>query len=148
LDRVNALLIAAALTTAAAGNMAAMVGRDRVTATYPGFHLVTGDTTALAANGQDRKMSNGYGSQDAIVIRKVAALSATQAQAFGLDDALQVAAKYERREGFHQTVKLQPFANQQKITVCGHGACGRSPLPVKRSHVKRRPATILAAIRR
>lgn len=38
--------------------------------------------------------------------------------------ALLIATKYERREGFNQTVKLQPFTNQQKIIVCGRPAYG------------------------
>ena len=98
--------------------MAATVGHDRVTATYPGFHLVKGDTTALAANGPDRKIPGGYGRQDAIVTRKVTTLVLSQARAFDINGALLIATKYERREGFNQTVKLQPFTNQQKIIVC------------------------------
>ena len=124
---VNALLFATVLTAnGISGNMAAMVGHDRVTATYPGFHLVNGDSTALAANGTDRKMPNGYGRQDAIVIRKVATLAANQASAFDLNDAQLIATKYEDREGSHQTVQLHPFISQAKIAVCGHPAFGFS----------------------
>lgn len=121
---MNALLFATLVTTnGSAGHMAALVGRDRVTATYPGFHIVRGDSTSLAANGADRKMPNG-GRQDAIVIRKVATLTANQARAFDLNDAQLIATRHAHREGFQQTVQLHPFIGQEKVVVGGHPAYG------------------------
>lgn len=117
-------MVAVLTAGGATGNMAAMVGHDRVTASYPGFHLVKGDATALAASGPDRKMRNGWGRQDAIVVRKVATLTASQALAFDLDDARRIATRHERREGFQQTVQLHPFIGEEKIVACGRLAFG------------------------
>lgn len=104
--------------------MAALIDGYHVTAVYPGFHKVEGDASALAANGVNRRMSNGWGSQDAIVIRRIAILDAKQSAAFDFDEALKLAGKYEHRMGFGQTVASQPFANRTKTKVCGSAGYG------------------------
>jgi hypothetical protein len=99
--------------------MAALVGRDRVTATYPGFQKTEGDISALAANGPDRPISGGSGQSDAIIIRKVATLTAADAASFDQFAAQQLATKSAHRMAY-DTVKTEGFENPKTFHVCGN----------------------------
>lgn len=123
---LNILALTLAVATAGPGQMATLIGRDQVTAAYPGFHKVEGDASALAASGTDRHMPNGWGKQDAIVIRRIATLGKKQTATFDLTEAQKLAAQYEDRSDSWQTVAAQPFAHQTKVSVCGWPAYGFS----------------------
>jgi len=115
-----ALLLSANVDSA---RMAALIGNDRVTASYPGFRRMQGDTTALAANGKTRD-----GMTDSVIIRKVAVLSPAAASEFTLRTAQRIALTSPHTASFvdelSRTVLLE-----QKTTACKRPAYG---LVVKR----------------
>lgn len=102
--------------------MATLVGRDRVSAVYPGFHKVPGfysDATALAVNGPERIVPGCCGVQDAIVIRKVRTLTLAAARGFDMSLALAITPKNPTMKRYSHFVKT---VYEGSATVCGHRA--------------------------
>ena len=117
--RPNVLLAAVMLFAVSPSNMATLVGHDRVSAFYPGFHRVGGDATALAANGVTRPIPDGVGVQDEIVIRKVRRLSASDAHDFNLAAAITLAPKNPTMHQYNRSFKI---VYKGVASVCGHKA--------------------------
>ena len=110
----NSLLFAAAIFM---GHPAALIGNDRVSADYPGFHQIHGDVRALALVGTDEPLPHGGGGlQDGVVIRKLdAKLLPSQ---FSLQRAIAVTPKWLE---FVDSVRV---AGGWKVDVCGNPAFG------------------------
>lgn len=114
------LLMAGILLLAAFQNpMAALIGHDRVTASYPGFHKVEGDTRVLAAIGADRNRDGGGGSQDGIIIQKVGTVSEQAAKHFDVNAAIAIAPNNPMMTRF---TTAAPVVYTGTATVCGHRA--------------------------
>lgn len=99
--------------------MAALIGHDRVTASYPGFHKVEGDTRVLAAIGADRNRDGGGGSQDGIIIQKVGTVSEQAAKHFDVNAAIAIAPNNPMMTRF---TTAAPVVYTGTATVCGHRA--------------------------
>lgn len=105
-------------TSISASQMAALIGNDRVTATYPGFRRTPGDTTALAANGQTRE-----GMTDSIVIRKIATLSRSQTASFDMSEARKLALSHAHLMGYTDELS-RTVLGEESSSVCTHPAYG------------------------
>jgi hypothetical protein len=103
------------LGASGSGSMAALVGPDRVSATYPGFHRVTGDIATLAAvrdSGVRWATHGGYSVQDAIEIRNVTRLSSPAAPAFDMRAAVRIGSSV-------RGVYPGPVTNRRAVSACG-----------------------------
>jgi len=118
-----AVLVATALAmlllgAAPNGTMASLIGRDRVSANYPGFRPNIGDTATLAAMRVPGTPLHGTeGMSDSIEIRFVETLSPRRSRAFNGADAI-AAANHVRNE---QTLSVGPV---ERLLICGRPGFG------------------------
>ena len=109
------LLLASATET---GHVAALIGNDRVTATYPGFRRDPGDATVLAVDGVMRGPA-----VDTIVVRKVASLSS--ATEFTPEEARNIALSHLHGDSKEFETELsRTVLAAQRTAACARPAYG------------------------